>query len=186
MYVPVDLKRRGAASLLILAAVLAGGALGGSGGRSPVEEPMSTRVAVTTPVRISLYVAGWVLNPGVFVIAPDALVADAILAAGGARPGARLDSLNLARPVVDGDHIDVPGPADAVSSRGSSGSGLISLNRANAMELEDLPGVGPVLADRIVAFREANGLFEQVEDLLEVPGIGESKLASIRDLVTVP
>lgn len=182
----MDLKRRGAAGLLILAAVLVGGALGSSGGRSPVEQPMSTHVAAAAPVRISVHVAGWVLNPGVFEVSPDALVAEAIVAAGGARPGARLDSLNLARPVVAGDQIDVPGPTDEVNSQGSSEGGLISINRADATALEDLPGVGPVLAGRIVAFRETNGLFERVEDLLEVPGIGESKLASIRDLVTVP
>jgi competence protein ComEA len=60
------------------------------------------------------------------------------------------------------------------------------LNRADATQLQDLPGVGPVLAERIVAHRDANGPFQTVEDLLDVPGIGEAKLAAIRDLVTVP
>jgi competence protein ComEA len=68
----------------------------------------------------------------------------------------------------------------------SAGNGLISLNQADAAALEALPGVGPVLAERIIAHREERGPFQSVEDLLEVPGIGEAKLASIRDLVAVP
>ena len=89
-----------------------------------------------------------------------------------------LDEINLARPLVEGDHVEIPGPGDslAASGDGERDDGLISLNQADASSLEDLPGVGPVLADRIVAHREANGPFETVEDLLEVPGIGEANL----------
>ncbi len=112
------------------------------------------------------------------------LVADAVAAAGGFRSGGRTDLINLAAPVQEGEQILVPGPD--VASDGLETDGLIPLNRATVADLEALPGVGPVLAERIESFREANGPFGQVEDLLQVPGIGEAKLASIRDLVRVP
>ena len=103
--------------------------------------------------------------------------------------GASLDSINLAGAVSGGEQIRVPGP-DAPSPAGGTdaeeGPGPLSLNQADASALQGLPGVGPVLAERIVAFREANGPFEQIEDLLDVPGIGEAKLAAMRDLVAVP
>ncbi|HSO49130.1 MAG TPA: helix-hairpin-helix domain-containing protein, partial [Acidimicrobiia bacterium] len=113
---------------------------------------------------------------------------DAVAAAGGALEGAVLESLNLASPVLDGDHIQIPGPGDVIAATGGGeeGDGRIALNRADAAALEQLPGVGPVLAERIVAHREANGPYQEVEDLLEVSGIGEAKLASIRDLIVVP
>ncbi len=146
-------------------------------------------VASTSEVEISVHVSGWVVSPGVVVVAEGAIVADAIAAAGGARPGAALDAINLAGPVAGGDQVQVPGPGTAAPPSGSGVAGssdLISLNRADATALQDLPGVGPVLAERIVAHRDANGPFEAVEDLLDVPGIGETKLAAIRDLVSVP
>ena len=129
------------------------------------------------------------VNPGVVVVEEGAIVADAIAAAGGARPGAALEAINLAGPVAGGDQVQVPGPGvEAPSPVGAQqgSSGPISLNRADATALQDLPGVGPVLAERIIAYRESNGLFGEVEDLLDVPGIGEAKLAAIRDLVAVP
>jgi competence protein ComEA len=116
-----------------------------------------------------------------------AIVADAVAAAGGALDGAALDAINLAAPIAGGDHIQVPGPGDVLAfAGGQADTGLIPVNRADATALESLPGVGPVLAGRIVAHREANGPFQEVEDLLEVPGIGEAKLSSIRDLIAVP
>lgn len=152
--------------------------------------PSVSPVDATSPARpestVRVHVSGMVVAPGVVDVTPDAIVADAIDAAGGLRPGALVDQINLAAPVGAGDQIIVPGPADDEGSGGGDGGasdGLISLNRATAADLETLPGVGPVLADRIVAFREQNGRFETVEDLLEVPGIGEAKLAALRDLV---
>jgi competence protein ComEA len=145
----------------------------------PVETPVGA-----DPAPVSVHVAGWVLDPGVVRVPSGSLVADAIAAAGGAVPGARLDLVNLASPVVDGAQIEVPGPDP--SQPVDAGDGLISLNTAGIEDLERLPGVGPVLAERIVAHREANGPFSVVEDLLGVSGIGEAKLAAIRDLVSVP
>ena len=174
---------------LALAAVLIGAGLGAMG--DDTAQPATTGPTAssgTTSGRVfPVYVSGWVATPGVVEVAEGSIVADALAAAGGALHGALLDAINLARPVVEGDHIQVPGPGDSVSAvPGGKEGGLISLNRADALQLEELPGVGPVLAERITAHREANGPFETVEDLLEVPGIGEAKLASIRDLVTVP
>lgn len=179
--------------LAVLASVAV--ALGALFGRSePVPAPSDANVAVAeTPVvthgeRLSVHVSGMVMAPGVVDVAAGSIVADAIAAAGGLRTGAAIELLNLAAPVAQGDQIIVPGP-EAMSGMsppivGDAGDpGIISLNTATATELENLPGVGPVLAERIVAWREQNGPFDVVEDLLEVSGIGESKLAAMRDLV---
>lgn len=116
-----------------------------------------------------------------------ALTADAITAAGGALAEADLDSINLARPVYEGDQVVVEsmqgGEGEGV---GAGGDGLIDINRADSAELQTLPGVGPVLAGNIIAYRDSVGRFETLEDLLEVPGIGETRLASIRDLIRPP
>jgi competence protein ComEA len=174
---------------LILAAILIGAGLGVTGDTAPV----GTITATVEPASSSdsvfpVYVSGWVTAPGVVEMTGGAIVADAVAAAGGALEGALLDEINLARPLVEGDHVQIPGPGDSLASTGGGerDDGLVSLNQADATELEDLPGVGPVLADRIVAHREANGPFGTVEDLLEVPGIGEAKLAAMRDSIAVP
>lgn len=133
-----------------------------------------------------MHVSGWVVSPGLVELGPGARVADALARAGGLRPGAPPVSLNLAQTVVDGMQIHVAGPWEKSGSPASSGDGLVALNRADAAEIETLPGVGPVLAARIVAYRDEHGPFETAEDLLDVPGIGESKLDSIRDLIAVP
>lgn len=152
---------------------------------APAAAAGSVTTAQLSELSVKVHVSGMVVAPGVVDVAPDAIVADAIDAAGGMRSGALVDEINLAAPVSAGDQIIVPGPSTAGSDDAVSetGDGLISLSRAAASDLETLPGVGPVLAERIVSFREQNGGFEVVEDLLEVPGIGEAKLAAIRDLV---
>lgn len=172
--------------ILAVVAVAVGGLAGRTAGQdsspSTTTAPEQTDNRVPTDT-IRVHVSGMVVAPGVVDVAPDAIVADAIDAAGGVRQGARVDQINLASPVSAGDQIVVPGPESSASGDGESGDGLLSLGRASADEFESLPGVGPVLAERIVAFREENGGFDVVEDLLEVPGIGEAKLAAIRDLV---
>jgi competence protein ComEA len=175
---------------LVIAAVLLGAGLGATGDAALTVGPPSTTsgepsIRNTFPV----YVSGWVSTPGVVEVTEGAIVADAVSLAGGALEGALLDTVNLASPLAEGDHVQIPGPGDVAA--GGSGSdtgadGLIRINQADAAALEDLPGVGPVLAERIVAHREANGPSEEVEDLLEVPGIGEAKLASMRDLIRIP
>jgi competence protein ComEA len=179
---------------LILAAVLVGAGLGAKRDTAPVQTALGSveSPSLDAPA-FPVYVSGWVATPGVVEVTDGAIVADAVAAAGGALDGALLDEINLARPLVEGDHVQIPGPGDSIAAAtdgegddGEGDDGLISVNQADASILEDLPGVGPVLAERIVAHREANGRFETVEDLLEVPGIGEAKLAAMRDSITVP
>lgn len=138
-------------------------------------------------------VTGKVRDPGIVVLTPGSRVVDAIKAAGGARRGADLTGLNRARVVQDGEQIVVgvpPPPGVAASSAPSSGSSgssgeLVSLNTATTTELETLPGVGPVTAAAIVDWRETNGGFASVDQLLEVDGIGEKTLADLAPHVTL-
>jgi len=137
---------------------------------------------------ITVHVAGAVQVPGLVEVASDGRVADAVAAAGGATRSADLTGLNLAAPVRDGEQIVVPTLDDRTGVAGGSAvdDGKVRVNLATPAGLEDLPGVGPVLAARIHAFREEHGPFASVEDLLDVPGIGEAKLAALRDAVLLP
>lgn len=127
-------------------------------------------------------VSGAVEAPGLVELTMGARVADAIDAAGGASADAVLDDLNLARHLNDGEQIVVPRKGDAEEAEAG---GPVNLNRANAEQLEQLPGVGPVLAERIVADREANGPFASVEDLGRVQGVGDAIVGALADLATV-
>ncbi len=175
---------------ILLGGVLAVAAVvGGWWGRpQPAPDSSLPGLVASMPVAtITVYVSGAVNSPGLVSLPLDARVADAVAAAGGALPGAGLDLVNLAAPLVDGEQVVIP-----VASMAPGGSsvpvddGMIRLNQASAAELEALPGVGPVLAQRIVAFREAHGPFRTLEDLLDVPGIGEAKLAAFREAGVVP
>lgn len=141
-------------------------------------------VAAADDESIVVHVSGWVRRPGLVTLEQGARVADAVAAAGGAVEGASLGSLNLATPLVDGQQVMVPGPGGAGAVEADDGK--IRINHASATELEQLPGVGPVLAQRIVDYRESNGPFDEVEDLLDVAGIGETKLASLREHIALP
>ncbi len=140
---------------------------------------------------ILVHVVGEVRAPGVVELAIGARVREAIEAAGGATEQAVLSGVNLARPVVDGEQISVPDAAAAEAAAAlpapsaNGGPGLVSLNVADAAALETLPGVGPALAQRILAWRTANGAFSNVDQLLEVSGIGQQTLAGLRERVTL-
>lgn len=146
-----------------------------------------------SPVAIIVDVAGWVRRPGVYEFASGDRVVDAVNRAGGARKGADLTSLNLAAPLTDGTQVVIPKPGATVpGSAGSSGIGttsggtaLINVNTASGIELEGLPGVGPVTAAAIIDYRTQNGPFAAVDDLIDVSGIGPSTLEQIRPFVTV-
>ncbi len=152
----------------------------------PVElQPPST----CSPLQI--HVAGAVRSPGVYTMPIGSIVQHAIDAAGGFREDAFLDAMNLAAKLVDGQQVYVPTedqPAPQAQSSGSSGHQtpvfLINVNSATAPELERLPGIGPSLAQKIIDCREAHGPFLEPDDLLEVSGIGPSKLDEIRELIT--
>ena len=128
---------------------------------------------------VVVHVAGDVHSPGVFTLASGSRVGDAIAAAGGVTKAKSANSVNLARPLVDGEQILVG--ASAVASGG--GAPGVSLNAADAAAFEALPGVGPVLAKRIVDWRSANGPFRSIDELGEVSGIGDALLGQLRPLV---
>jgi competence protein ComEA len=150
--------------------------------------PMSS-ASPSPAVTIIVDVAGEVEQPGVYEFAEGDRVIDAIERAGGQLPKADLSLLNLAAPLTDGTQILVPkaGPPGAVVPGGTAGSpgGLININSASATELETLSGIGEVLAATIIEYREQNGPFASVEDLMDVSGIGPATLEEIRDQVTV-
>jgi len=144
------------------------------------------------------HVLGEVAKPGLYVLDDGARVAEALAAAGGTLPTADLAAVNLARPVADGEQILVPaigaggaapgsaaGGSGAAGGAGAASGGLVDLNTADAAALEQLPRIGPALAQRIIDWRTANGRFTSVDDLLGVSGIGDKMLAGIRDLVRV-
>jgi len=110
---------------------------------------------------------------------------DAVFAAGGLTDSADNSSVNLARELSDGEQVVVFSINDQDEAMGTSSGGLISINRASNKQLEELPGIGPALSARIVAWREANGGFKSIEDLLKVSGIGENLLSGVMDLVTL-
>jgi len=153
---------------------------------------VTTAEASPSAALVLVDVAGWVRHPGVYEFTTGARVVDAIEAAGGARPGAVLEALNLAAPLADGTQILVPrkgatgaAPPVVVGGSGSVAGALVNVNTASASELETLPGIGEVIAQRIVDHRTANGPFGSVDQLLDVSGIGDAILESIRELVTV-
>lgn len=143
-----------------------------------------------TPLPLRVHVSGAVGRPGVYELAQGAIVEQAIEAAGGSLAAADLGSLNLAAPLHDGQQVIVlqPGEAQPTTPAGPPGGGgeLVRLNTASAAELEKLPGIGPVLAQKIVEHRQDHGPFSRAEDLLNVSGIGPSILEAIRDLIVVP
>jgi competence protein ComEA len=135
-------------------------------------------------------------RPGLYRLRDGSRIADAVRRAGGARRTADLAALNLAAPLVDGIQILVPSrtPATAGASSsggrapGSAGAGTpalhVSLSSATVEDLDQLPGIGPVTAQKIVDYRTAHGPFASVDDLDAVPGIGPTRIEQLRDLVT--
>jgi len=158
------------------------------GTETPLSEPESTPQATATPRPLRVYVSGAVEQPDVYVLPPDSIVKDALLAAGGAADDADLDRINLASPVVDGQQVYVPRrgeenpPIQPPAAQPATGS-KVNINTADVTTLETLPGIGPSLAQRIVDYRQTHGPFDQIEDIMEVSGIGPATLEKIRDSI---
>ena len=149
----------------------------GADATSPTSSPAATAHA-----------AGAVARPGVYKLPPGARVTDLLDAAGGPSGDADLDQLNLAAAVGDGERIYVPRTGEAAPpavGAAAETAGPVDLNRATAEQLDALPGVGPATAKAIIDHRTRNGRFRSVDDLLEVRGIGDAKLADLRDKVKV-
>lgn len=174
-------------------AVLGGVLLFGVGRTQPLPSAASPRsdsgpvsdVESESRHTISIHVSGAVVSPGVVDLPEGSRAAAAIAVAGGATSDAALGRMNLAAPLRDGEHIVVPSVSDIADTPENVDTG-VDVNQATESELQELPGVGPVLAERIVSFRKDNGLFDTIEDLLDVAGIGEAKLNAMRDLIALP
>jgi competence protein ComEA len=147
------------------------------------KEPSEESEIKVNQAKIFVHIAGKVKNPGIYQLDSGARVFDVVLLAGGFTKKANQSSINLARVVTDGEQI-VIGSGTSQELLNNSQS-FISLNHSSVSTLEDLPGVGPALAGRIVDWREANGGFKTKEDLLNVAGIGDKLYSSIKDLVTL-
>lgn len=157
-----------------------------------VEAAPSSSAPPSASGTVTVHVAGKVRRPGVLELPTGSRVDDAVQQAGGARRGTDLSGLNLARVLVDGEQVlvgvvgPVPGAAASAAEQApGSAAALVSLNTATLDQLDTLPGVGPVTAQKILDWRETNGAFSAVEELLEVDGIGDKTLAEIAPHVTL-
>lgn len=153
--------------------------------------------------KIIVHITGEVKNTGILVLKEEARIADAIESAGGATEEADLNKINLAYTLKDGQKIYIPnkedeeniayiteGSGNNVSVENGDESEMkekikININTASQAELEELPGIGEAIASRIIEYREENGRFNKIEDLLNVKGIGDAKLAEIKEYVVV-
>lgn len=170
----------------------------GAAGQTVAPAPNATGTpspAVSASGLVVVHVVGQVARPGIVRLAAGSRVVDAVVSAGGSTRAADMTRVNLARPLLDGEQIYVPkvGEAAPVASAGAgatapgsgaaAGAGIVDLNTADLQALDSLPGVGPVLAQRILTWREQHGSFSTVDELAEIQGIGDKLLASLRPLV---
>jgi competence protein ComEA len=167
-----------------------------TGAGVPSSSPVASPGASGVTGGVVVHVVGQVRRPGLQRLPPGSRVADAVDAAGGATGRADLARVNLARVLVDGEQVvvpapgvpdppGVPAPGTATRPPGSGGGGTVSLNTADLAGLDTLPGVGPVLAQRILDWRSEHGRFTSVDELGEVSGIGEKLLEQLRPRVTL-
>jgi competence protein ComEA len=203
MHTIVLTRRRVLLGALLLALVLVLGArfvvrAGSSAGPTapPIigsaEAGAGAGAAPAATPKLVVYVVGAVRRPGVYRLAEGTRVEDAVIRAGGTTPKADLIGVNLAAPLADGQQVLVPArlPAAvaaaegaAVPAGGSVPAGPVQLSIATVEQLDTLPGIGPITAQKIVDYRAAHGAFRSVDDLDEVPGIGPSRVEQLRDLV---
>ena len=179
---PVSRRRAlvlAAAALALLA--VAGRTLGGAG--AAAEQPAQALVAEPAAAsRLTVHVAGAVRRPGLYRLAEGKRVADAVARAGGATAPADTAAINLAAPLADGMQVLVPRRVPGAG--GKTVGGRVSLSSASAAELDGLPGIGPVTAQKILDYRAAHGGFRSVDDLDAIPGIGPARIEQLRDAVS--
>lgn len=180
-------SRRSLWLCLAVCLVLVGMAFYVAFGPSKKEEPKPVVTDISRSVEaesgtLLVYVVGAVKAPGVYELPQGSRFSDAVKAAGDVLPYADMDSINMAEPVTDGMKIYIsldPEQAD------QKGQGLININQASAKELEALPGIGAATAEKIVQYREEQGLFQTREDLKKVPSIGDGKFKKLEDKITL-
>lgn len=184
-------------ALTLLAAAAVGVSRLDSSGDPPAAPPVTPAIRVEAteeePSEVLVHVAGEVRRPGVYRLKPAMRVDDAVRMAGGATRRADLAAVNLAAKVQDGRQVLVPARARRMAAGGTgttgpdpaAAEGPVNLNTATLEQLDALEGIGPATAQSILDFREERGGFGSVEELGEIPGIGEKRLATLRDAVTV-
>jgi competence protein ComEA len=143
-----------------------------------------------TPAPLTIHLTGAVNQPGVYTVQRGSRVIDVVETGGGLRSDANGNAVNLAAAVKDGQKIHIPAvgeplPQYQAGPSSEGGSILVNINTAGSEELQLLPGIGPTRADQIIAFREKQGGFKSIEEILEVPGIGPATLEQIRLLITL-
>ncbi len=161
-------------------------------------EPTATPLPTATPMPVNVFVNGEVAEPGIYQLPHDAMVQDALAVAGGFTADAFIDIVNLAQPLSDGMHVHVPPltestaaiplistPPPTSKTDGETAGDLIDLNRASKSDLETLPGVGPSTAQKILDYREDNGPFAIIEDVMNVSGIGPAKFEKMANFITI-
>ena len=157
--------------------------------RGEAVEAPPIKILEAPPAKMLLvHVAGQVKRPGVYPVVEGSRVVDALAAAGGAKKGVDLSQINLARKLVDGEQIYLGlrnSETKTISGRRGAYSGVIYVNRATAPQFDSLDGIGPVLAKRIVEYRNANGPFVDIADLQKVPGIGAKTFAKIQNRLSL-
>jgi competence protein ComEA len=184
----LDPRRIALLAAVVLAVVVIGvRGMGGGGSGAPPAATLPvqpTAVPGTAGGQVTVHVAGAVAHPGVYRLRRGERVDDAVRRAGGPARRADLSAVNLAAVVEDGRQVLVPTRAPAGSAPGATPA-KVNLNTATPEQLDTLAGVGPATAAKILAFREQHGGFGSVEELGDVPGIGDVRLEALRDLVTV-
>ena len=183
-----SLQKRGLAIIALLVLVISALFVMRGSSQEVVAASAPLEIDAITQQTLMVDVAGAVVNPGVYSLPLNSRVVEAIKAAGGLKKGADTSDINQARILKDGEQIYVFPAVSRFSGTTSvplRKNGPIMVNRATAKDFESLDGIGPVLASRIVTYRKSNGPFTAVEDLLKVPGIGQSKFDQFKSKLRV-
>jgi competence protein ComEA len=183
-----SLQKRGLAIIALLVLVISALFVMRGSSQEVIAAPAPLEIESSAMQTLMVDVAGAVINPGVYSLPLNARVFEAIKAAGGLKKGADTSDINQARILRDGEQIYVyptTTSAGGVSRPAVRKNGPIMINRATVKDFESLDGIGPVLANRIVSYRKIHGPFAAVEDLLKVPGIGQSKFAQFKEKLRV-